>query len=184
MNTVGHCQLIYGFIQTQHRIKSLYLFLSLSCTSHIVLIMDLCPGKCSMPYFHKWLPALHSSCKQPLSALEGISFHTVAHRTHPFVTAVSHPPPAITLSPRYVNSLLQFSLHHITSLPPPLPVTVLASSHIFSSSSTASPIFPPGKNFLRTLQSPFSLQRIFYRNVIWSKANFGMELNCISLTVF
>ena len=45
------------------------------------------------------------------------------------VTAASHPPPEITLSPRYVNSL-----------------TVSTSSHNLLSCSTASPMFP--SNFL------------------------------------
>ena len=67
------------------------------------------------------------------------------------VTAASHPPPAPTLSPRYVNSFYVFT-----------------SLHNFSSRFTASPIFP--LNFLhvklhkKTLESPFSLWNMYLRS--------------------
>ena len=77
----------------------------------------------TMLHFHTVLLDLHSSYIQLLSSSEEISCHTATHHTHLVlaVTAASHPPPALTLSPRYVNSL-----------------TVYTSSHIFSSCSTAS----------------------------------------------
>ena len=40
-HTACHGKLIHSFIKTQHDIKSVDLFLSLSCTPHIALTMDL-----------------------------------------------------------------------------------------------------------------------------------------------
>ena len=77
------------------------------------------------------------------SALEEISFHTTTDHTLVLaVTAGSRPPPALTLTTRYVNSL-----------------TDSTSSHHFSFYFTASPIFPHiscKQDFLKTLRSFFS----------------------------
>ena len=82
-----------------------------------------------MLHFHTVLLALHNSYKQPLSALEETFCHTATHHTliyaHPHlvlaVTAALHPPPALPMSPTYVNSL-----------------TFSTSSNNFSSCSTFS----------------------------------------------
>ena len=83
-------------------------------------------------HFHRMLLAIQNCYKQPFTALEAFSYHTTTHctlnLTYPHlglaVTAASHPPPALTLSPRYVNSF-----------------TVSTSSHNFSFCCTASPIY-------------------------------------------
>ena len=70
-------------------IKSVNLFLSLSCTPHIALIMDLSilPKFSShfpsgtMLHFHTVLPALHNSYKQPLLPLEEIFCQAATHST-------------------------------------------------------------------------------------------------------
>ena len=70
-------------------IKSVDLFLSLSCTPHIALTIDLSvlvkfPSHFlsgTMLHFYAVLLALHSSYEQPLSALEDISCYAEAHHT-------------------------------------------------------------------------------------------------------
>ena len=61
-----------------------------------------------MLHFHTVLLDLHNSYEQLISALEEISYHAETYQhslglTHPHhvlaVTAASHPPPALTLSP-------------------------------------------------------------------------------------
>ena len=56
INTVCYSQLIYGFTHTQHKHQICIYFLSLSCTPHIALTMDLCPSY----NFH--LTFLQSAC--------------------------------------------------------------------------------------------------------------------------
>ena len=135
-NAVCHSQLINGFTQTQHQHKILryiYLWAVLHTllSSWIILSLVKFPSHFlsgTMHHLHTVLLVLHNTHKQPLSALEEISLHSI-NLTHPHlvlaVTAASHPPPALTQSPRYVTSL-----------------TISTSSHHFSSCFTVSPIFP------------------------------------------
>ena len=66
-------------------IKSIDLFLSLSCTPHHgSMSIAKFPShflSSTTLHFHTVLLALHTRCKQPLSALEEISCHTATHRT-------------------------------------------------------------------------------------------------------
>ena len=93
----------------------------------------------SMLHSYAELLALHSSCKQPISALEEASpiQHLATFPKLDPITSCSGSHSSLTSStcilllPRYVNCL-----------------TVSTTSHCFSSCSTASPIFP--SHFLRT----------------------------------
>ena len=123
-------------------IKSVDIFLSLSCTTHIALTMDL-PALHKIPISFSFrhcasLPYSIASLTYLLKTAHfGISRNNLPYSNSPHslslihtylvlvVTAASHPPPALTLSPRFVNSL-----------------TVCISSHNLSSCSTAYPIFP------------------------------------------
>ena len=142
MNAASHIHLIKCFIQAQHeypicRSFSVFELYSTHCSDHGYF----CPSWNSLLIFFQapWFTFIQYCCPyvtlinnpfHPRGSLlqYSISLHSLK-LTHPHlvlaVTAASHHPPALTLSPRYVNSL-----------------TVSTSSHNFSSCSTASPIFP------------------------------------------
>ena len=141
LNIVYHSQLIYCFIQTQHEVlKSLFSIFELFST-HCSYGRSFCPSQNShFAFFQTPCFAVIHNCWPYIALvnspfqLERKFFHcsNLPHSlslANPLlvlaVTAASHPLPALTLSPRYVNS-------H----------AVYTSSHNVSSCSSASPIFP------------------------------------------
>ena len=111
----------------------------------------------TMLHCHTVLLVLHNSYKQPLSALEEITCHTVTHNilytqpNHIIFWQLQQPHIFHLHSPCHQDMLLPllFPLHHITFLPDPLPLQY--SLHIFCM-----------YKFSQTLESPFLLWHIYH----------------------
>ena len=137
-NTVCHRLLIYSCINPRMNIKFVELCIYLSCTPHIALTLDLCPLE------HSHITFIQAPCFSSIQYCRTYVTHIISPyqfwrkstiqqlstlpKLNPLnfvlaVTAVSHPPRALGLSPRYVNSL-----------------SVSTSSHNFPFCSTASQI--------------------------------------------
>ena len=127
INTICHSQLICSYLQTQHEYQSVDLFQSLSCTPHIALTMDLSILR-KIPISLSYVTLINSPFSFRGNLLPCSNSSHSLDVTHPHlvlaVTAASHHPPALTLSPRYVNSLtvstssqLYFLLHCLSNIP-------------------------------------------------------------------
>ena len=144
-------------------IKYLDPFLSLSCTPHIALTMNLSvlhkiPISFSdtMLHFNTVFQALHNSNKQPLSALKEISCHTanITFPTRNPLTCCSDSHSSLTSStctyPVTKKCEFLYCIHFTTLLFFRLHCLSNSSLHIFSM-----------YNIFKSLESPFSLQHIY-----------------------
>ena len=116
-NTVCLSQPIYGFTQTQHHILGSFCVLELystHCSHHGSLCLSLnshltfflAPCFTSIQYYWPYITPINSFRGNQIP-YSNSPYSLNSTQPHPVqaITAASHPPPELTLSPRHVNSL-------------------------------------------------------------------------------